>query len=280
MKLFRTASAIKVLYFFLLLHPVLLFSQVKIEGKILEENNNPVPYATIKLLNHTEGVISDASGLFTLWLNTLKNSDTLLISSIGYEPLKIPALKAVKKGQYILKAYSKKMEPVVVRSFSKEDVAGAKTDNVGFFRSWNTNHTGGEIGRSIYVPHKEYQVSKVRFKIFSSCDTCIVRLHIREFNGGLPGYELLRDSVALTLIKASVADKMYDFDLLKYNLILKKENIFVSFEVLKGSSGTQPCSFSFVGSDPGVYLYKSTEDGAWNMADYYAIYLKVFFRYD
>lgn len=277
---FSCTVVIRSLLLFSLLQPVLLYSQVKIEGKVLEEHNNPVPYATVKLLNHTEGVISDASGFFTLHLNGLKNSDTILISSIGYEPLKIPALKVAKKGQYILKAYSKKMETVVVRSFGKEDVAGAKTDNVGYFRSWNTNHTGGEIGRSIYVPHKEYQLSRVRFKIFSSCDTCIVRLHIREFNGGLPGYELLRDSVALTLIKASVADKMYDFDLLKYNLILKKENIFVSFEVLKGSSGTKNCSFSFVGSEPGAYLYKSSESASWTMTDDYAIHLKVFFRYD
>lgn len=271
---------IKCLFSWFILLPGTICSQVKIEGRVLEEHNYPVPYATVKLLNHSKGMVSDTAGFFSLRLYALKNTDTLLISSVGYESLKIPALKAAKKGQYILKASSKKMEAVVVRSFGKEDVAGAKLNQVGYFRSWNSSNTGGEIGREIYVPYKEYQVSKVRFKIFSSCDTCIIRLHIREFKAGVPGGELLTDSVALTLVNASVADKSYDFDLLKYNLVFNKENIFVSFEVLKGSSAAQNCSLSFVGSEPGSYIYKSSEAANWNITDDYSIHLKVFFRYD
>jgi CarboxypepD_reg-like domain len=268
------------LFFSTLLFSTVLPAQVTIEGNILKEDNDPVPFATIRLLNHTEGVMSDAAGFFSLHLHALKNADTLLISSVGYEPLKIPAQKALGKKSYVLKSFAKKMEPVVVRSFGKEDMAGAKTDIIGYFRGWNTNNTGGEIGRGIYVPHKEYLVSKVRFKIFSTCDTCIIRLRIREFNTGFPGKELLKDSVALIFYKARVADKTYDFDISKYNLILNKENIFVSFEVIKGSSGTSNCSLAFAGSDPGTYIYKPSGEGIWSMTNDYAIYMKVFFRYE
>lgn len=271
---------VRIVFLCILLQSSVLLAQVRIEGNILEEDSQPVPFASVKLSNHTEGVISDASGFFSLRLFSIKNTDTLLISSVGHETLKIPVLKAPQKGQYILKAYAKKMETVVLRSFGKEDMAGAKSDIVGYFRSWNTNNTHGEIGRSIYVPHKEYLVSKVRFKIFSTCDTCIIRLHVREIHNGFPGKELLKDSVAQVFYKAQVADKTYDFDLSKYNLILNKENIFVSFEVLKGSSGTKDCSLSFVGSEPGTYIYKSSENGTWSMTYDYAIHLKVFFRYD
>lgn len=255
-------------------------AQVKIEGVVLQENNSPVPYASIKLLNHQEGIVSDNNGNFQLKVLSIKNSDTLLISSVGYETLKIPLQKAAKKDKYILKAYSQKMEAVIVRSFGKEDIAGAKKDIVGFYRSWNKDNTGGEIGRSVYVPHKEYLISRVRFKVFSTCDTCIIRLHIREMINDNPGRELLQDSVATIFYSANVADKTYDFDLAKYNLILNNENIFVGFEVLKGSSKDKYCSLSFVGSEPGTYIFKSAENGIWSSINDYSIHLKVFFRYD
>jgi hypothetical protein len=173
------------------------------------------------------------------------------------------------------------MEAVIVKSFGKEDIAGAKVETVGYYRSWNTDKTGGEIGRTINVPHKEYQVSKVRFKIYSSCDTTIIRLHIREIKNGHPGQEILKNSVEQTILKANVADKAYEFDLNPYNIILKKQDIYVRFEVLKGSKKDQSnCSLSFVGSEPGTYIYKSRLFDDWNYINDYAIFMKVFFKYD
>ncbi len=256
-------------------------AQPAIEGKVLEDNNAPVPFATIKLLERSSGIVSDATGYFSLPARGLKQNDTLLITSVGYETLKIPARSALQIHAFILKPYSKKMETVIVRSFGKEDVAGAKSETVGYYRSWSTNKTGGEIGRPIIVPHKEYQLSKVRFKIYSSCDTCTIRLHIREFTDGRPGAEILRDSVAQTIKKAAVADKAYEFDLGKYNIILAKQHIFVSFEVLKGTrTDSTACSLSFVGSEPGSYQYKTRMSDGWTTTEDYAIFMKVFFKYD
>lgn len=278
MMIFDTKRFFSVILLFIFSQTAL--AQLKIEGKVVEENDKAVPYASIKLANENEGIVTDSSGNFIFRIPAHKKNDTILISSVGYEPLKIPVAGVTKKARYILKSYSKKLETVVVRSFSKEDVAGAKSDNVGYFRSWNPDHTGGEIGRTLYMPHKEYLVSRVRFKIFSTCDTCIIKLHIREMSGGIPGRELLKQPVMQTFYHASSADKTYDIDLVKYNLVLQKESIFVSFEVLKGSSGTERCSMSFVGSEPGVYMYKSSESGEWRSTEDYAIHMKVFFRYD
>ncbi len=255
-------------------------AQGKIEGQVVEENDTPIPYASVKLADHNEGIVSDTAGRFLLRIHGASKNDTIIISSIGFEPLKIPVANVAKKGRYILKSFSTKMESVVVRSFGKEDIAGAKTDIVGYYRSWSTTNKGGEIGRAIHVPHKEYQVSRVRFKLFSTCDTAIVRLHIREMNGLSPGKELLQDSVALPFYNTAVAGKTYDFDLSKYNLILNRKEIFVSFEVLKGSSGSEYCSLSFAGSEQGRYIYKTSKNEEWDYTDDYTIYLKVFFRYD
>ncbi len=276
---FKTAITVLI---FILTPGLKTHAQEILKGKIIyEKDSTPIPYASIKLLNHTSGSISDTSGNFTLILPALKQSDTLLISSVGFESLKIPAKKALLKSKFALQGFSKNLESVIVRSFSKEEIAGAKSEIVGYYRSWNTRKTGGEIGRSFLVTHKEYQVAKVRFKIYSNCDTSIIRLHIRELINGQPGRELLTDSVAQIINMATLADKAYEFDLNKYNIILSQQNIFISFEVMDGSnSNYAPCSLSFVGSELGSYLYKSNYNDSWHFTDDYAIFMKVFFKHD
>lgn len=261
--------------------PAQSHAQIMLKGKVMEEDADPVPYASVKLLNQSSGSITDTAGNFSLAVYSSKQNDTLLITSVGYESLKIPVSSALKNHNFILKSSTQKMEGVIVKSFGKEDIAGAKTEIVGYYRSWNTGKTGGEIGRTLNVPHKEYQVSKVRFKIYSACDTAIIRLHIRAMKNGLPGEEILREEVEQTILKASVADKAYEFDLNKYNVILKQQNIFVSFEVLGGSKkDNTSCSLSFVGSEPGTYIYKSRLTDDWSFTEDYAIFMKVFFKYD
>ena len=261
--------------------PAAAISPVTIQGKVTEENTNTIPYAAVKLMHHPSGIVTDTAGYFKLTISASKQNDTIVISSIGYESLYIPVRSALKNPGFILKSSNQKMDALVIKSFGKEDIAGAQSEIVGYFRSWNTGRTGGEIGRSINVPHKEYQISKIRFKIYSSCDTSIIRLHIREFTNRLPGADLLKDTIEKTIIKADVADKAYEFDLSQYNIILSKENIFVSFEVMGGSNANYSnCSLAFVGSEPGVYIYKSRYYDEWAYTDDYAIFMKVFFKYD
>lgn len=266
---------------FVSLLPGRIYSQATIWGRVLEEDSNPVPYASIKLLKQISGSVTDTGGNFSLHIPKLKENDTLVISSIGYESFKTPVSKALKDHQFTLKANSKNLETVVVRSFSKEDVAGAKVETVGYFRSWHTKKNGGEIGREITVSHEVYQVAKVRFKIYSSCDTNMIRLHIREFADGRPGEELLKDSIVQVINNAAIADKAYEFDLNNYNIILTKKNIFVSFEVLKGTrTDSAACSFAFVGSEPGIYQYRSATNDGWTSTQDYTIFMKVFFKHD
>jgi len=126
-----------------------LQAQLAIKGRVIYADGKPAAFASVKLIDHTNGTVSDAAGNFALVMHNLKQNDTLLISSIGYENFKIPAQKATQLSEFRLQEAQKTLESVVVRSFSKEEIAGAKTENVGYFRSWNTDNTGGEIGRTV-----------------------------------------------------------------------------------------------------------------------------------
>ncbi len=279
---FRTVKFAYIIFSVAMLFACPLQAQWAIKGKIIyAKDGKPAAFASVKLINRANGTVSDAAGNFALVLHSLKQNDTLLISSVGYDNFKVPAQKAAQLSEFPLQESQKTLESVVIRSFSKEEIAGAKTENVGYFRSWNTDNTGGEIGRTFLPNHKEYQVAKVRFKVYNTYDTCIIRLHIREVVNGQPGRELLRDSVAQVIKKTAAAEKPYEFDLNKYNVILSQQNIFVSFEVLEGTkSDNTNRSLSFVGSEVGNYFYKSGEVDSWHSSDEYTIYMKLSLRYD
>jgi hypothetical protein len=260
-----------------------VYAQGLLKGKIIyAKDAKPAAFASVKLINHAAGSVSDATGNFSLVLPALKSTDTLLITSIGYENLKIPAQKAALLTPFILLESLKTLDAVIIRSFSKEEITGTKSEIVGYYRSWDAEKTGGEIGRTFSTTHKEYQIAKVKFKVYNTYDTCIIRLHIREVtNNGQPGREILRDSIAQAINKSPNSDNYYEFDLNRYNIILSQQNIFVSFEVLEGTKADKTSrSLTFVGSDLGSYLYKSTETDSWHSSDEYTIFMKLVLKYD
>lgn len=62
----------------------LLKAQDVIKGTILDQNNNPVPYVNIGVLNTAIGTVSQENGQFELVVDQVKATDTIKISTIGF----------------------------------------------------------------------------------------------------------------------------------------------------------------------------------------------------
>ncbi|MDE5877954.1 MAG: carboxypeptidase-like regulatory domain-containing protein, partial [Muribaculaceae bacterium] len=62
-----------------------------ITGLVTDENKQPLPYSTVRIMNRKIGCLSDSTGRFSLHVKGLNDkNDTLLISYLGYETKKIP----------------------------------------------------------------------------------------------------------------------------------------------------------------------------------------------
>ncbi|NCT73965.1 MAG: SusC/RagA family TonB-linked outer membrane protein [Chitinophagaceae bacterium] len=73
----------------MVLVPIASFCQTNIiSGKIISENGNPIPSATITLLRTKAVTLSDKQGLFAI--ENVVVTDTILITGINYEPVKYP----------------------------------------------------------------------------------------------------------------------------------------------------------------------------------------------
>jgi len=68
------------------------------------EENSPISFATIKLQNSSQSTCSNTEGLFSLDVSKALDLDTLLISCIGYEPLKLTlqSIKSSRMSQFLL----------------------------------------------------------------------------------------------------------------------------------------------------------------------------------
>lgn len=63
--------------------------KIILEGVIIDENNMTIPYASITIINKNNGTSSTEEGGFSLSVSKENLKDSLLISSIGFESLKL-----------------------------------------------------------------------------------------------------------------------------------------------------------------------------------------------
>jgi hypothetical protein len=66
----------------LIYHPI---KEITIAGKIVDENNEPVPFATIAQKSTPNAVAANEEGKFTIQISSDEASITLVVSSVGYE---------------------------------------------------------------------------------------------------------------------------------------------------------------------------------------------------
>ncbi|RAR50244.1 DUF5686 family protein [Flavobacterium lacus] len=84
---------IKSLLFLFLLFSVSMSAQTKVSGIVVDEKNEPIPFANVYFKNSTEGVITNENGRF--YLESQKSHGVLVASFIGYTAQDIKLEKAV-----------------------------------------------------------------------------------------------------------------------------------------------------------------------------------------
>ena len=69
------------------LFSMIVISQTKVGGSVIDESGEPIAFANVLFKNSTDGTITNENGRF--YLETEETYTTLVVSFIGYEPLEI-----------------------------------------------------------------------------------------------------------------------------------------------------------------------------------------------
>ena len=258
------------------------YGQKVFRGHIMdEETMHPISYASVGVMGKEIGSISDSSGTFKVTLpNQVKESDTILITSVGYHSLKVAVKEATMKSMFQLKAIEGVLPSVMVYDLKKSGRMGDDTVNYSFYRGWYEYRTGGEIGRVINVLHKKYKLNRIVFQVDNKCDTCWLRLRVRKVAHFEPAEDLLQQSVIIPITKHTPLDGSMEFDISDLGLLLREKKVYIGFEVIdcKNNDG-RPLSLCFIGADYGEHYFRKYPTVGWTNEDAYGLYLKMFFDY-
>lgn len=206
-----------------LLFTTSFFAQVK--GKVVDENNQPIPYVNIWVENENVSTTSDVDGHFTL---NIKEEKTLLFSSLGFEKKKLKS-SLVSIVQLVPSTYELSEVAIVNKKETKRKEIGLTENSI---------HQAFENGPKFdakFFPYKPiYKKTKYikRVAIFTenALEEAFVKIHFYAINAdGLPGEELLKKDYIATVKKGS---KKSWHDLSDLNLVFPQEGLFVAVERL------------------------------------------------
>ena len=86
-----------------------------ISGTIINgEDQEPLPFASIRLKNHPIGTISNENGDFDFYIPKSKRTDTLNISFIGFNSYEVPLVNINRKLEIVLTPSSNVLDEVIL----------------------------------------------------------------------------------------------------------------------------------------------------------------------
>ncbi len=97
--------------FFVLISSV-LFAQTKVSGIVVDNTNQPVPYANVVFKGSNEGTVTNEDGRF--YIESEKTYAALIVSFVGFETKIVPLVKAVNYNFKILLSDGQQLNEVVI----------------------------------------------------------------------------------------------------------------------------------------------------------------------
>jgi hypothetical protein len=228
-------SMIRIILFLLISH--FTYSQILVQGKVVDTNNRPIPYVNIGILNSTFGTISNEDGSFSISIPAHYKSDSILFSALGYSRKHV----SVTDAQQI--NFKVSLSDHVV--YLDEVEVNTKRESNKYFEFGNSHSRGGVLetdtltaGAALAVlinentnPDFSFPVylNKAQIRIFrNNLPSFKMRVRFYEVDTvtNQPGNDLLQQSIVM---ESEMRNGWLEFDLSKLNFIVRGP-FFMGFE--------------------------------------------------
>jgi len=248
----------KRIFFFLMLFPNLIFSQI--DGVVVDENNKPLEFVNIWNKDLSAGATTNSEGKFFVEKATEK--DTLVLSLAGYETRKL----SVKDDQIIkLKKKEKQSNQVVGNPENK------KTHTIGksirqnlFFSPGNLPWIYAKYFKNDGSDSSIVFLSKVEIFIRSNVANASFKLRIFKANlDGTPGEDLLIEPLVVHPVRDN---RKNTINLLEYKIKMPEAGVFVGIEWLLTDNNRTKLTVFYKGDEP-IADYRYAPDLVCNQVD-------------
>ncbi len=250
-----------------------LHSQYSVKGSVQDADTNlPLAFVNIGVVNKEIGTVSAEDGSFYLSYKEglLTPSDTLRVSSLGYEPYQVSVGTFLGQKDSFL-GISLETEAIaldeVVLSGSKKDYRNKKDKIVGYTYAgilkngtWEGDGAlGGELVTKINVSKKKRQLNAFYFHVLENrSDSLLVRINVYDGRTKFPEKKLTNKNIVYTL---STKVGRVGVDLVPYGIVVE-DDFSIGIELLKVYGAE--IGLKLAGDDtPGVSYRRYTSQGEW-----------------
>lgn len=256
----------KVFFIFFVLINFNCFAQFKTYNGFLKdiENNQPLAYVNIGIIDKNLGTVSDANGQFELNLDDKFDGEILKISMIGFktQTFKVKDFKEkiLKDNTIYLEKSVAALKEVIIKNKKLTtktlgNILDKKTVSAGFVN----NVLGNEIGIIVKIKKKPTFIENFSAIVdYNNYGNFKFRINFYDLKNGLPNNSILQENI---IANSTIKKGKLTIDLSDYNITVSQD-FFVSIELIEGLGEG---GLHFLADYSGTpIITRSASQGKWN----------------
>ena len=234
----------KKINFILALFAILSFHAQTICGTVIsKDDNHPIPYAKIGIVNSNYGIQADENGKFQIKLDDISKDKELMVAVAGYKQFRSSVEDFVKTNPHNIYLYEKvtNIQEVVMTPKNYKDKnlgVNSKSKSVMFTPNMEKGNDVVEETAVEFSSNKKLKITKINmnFSRFESTTPIKVRYTIYDEKDGKPNNLILSKDIIATINKDDLDDFTYSLDVTNEKIWLEGK-FFVGIQFIGQSNG-------------------------------------------
>ena len=215
-----------------------------ISGTVLSKNDNqPIPYAKIGIVNSNYGIQADENGKFQIKLDDISKDKELMVAVAGYKQFRSSVEDFVKTNPHNIYLYEKvtNIQEVVMAPKNYKDKnlgVNSKSKSIMFTPNMEKGNDVVEETAVEFSSNKKLKITKINmnFSRFESTTPIKVRYTIYDEKDGKPNNLILSKDIIATINKDDLDDFTYSLDVTNEKIWLDGK-FFVGIQFIGQSNG-------------------------------------------
>lgn len=228
----------------LALFAILSFHAQTISGTVIsKDDNQPVPYAKIGIVNSNYGIQADENGKFQIKLDDISKDKELIVAVAGYKQFRSSVEDFVKTNPHNIYLYEKvtNIQEVVMTPKNYKDKnlgVNSKSKSIMFTPNMEKGNSVVEETAVEFSSGKRLKINKINmnFSRFESTTPIKVRYTIYDEKDGKPNNLILSKDIIATINKDDLDDFTYSLDVTNEKIWLEGK-FFVGIQFIGQSNG-------------------------------------------
>ena len=236
--------SMKKINFILALFAILSFHAQTISGTVIsKDDNHPIPYAKIGIVNSNYGIQADENGKFQIKLDDISKDKELIVAVAGYKQFRSSVENFVKTNPHNIYLYEKvtNIQEVVMTPKNYKDKnlgVNSKSKSIMFTPNMEKGNSVVEETAVEFSSGKRLKINKINmnFSRFESTTPIKVRYTIYDEKDGKPNNLILSKDIIATINKDDLDDFTYSLDVTNEKIWLEGK-FFVGIQFIGQSNG-------------------------------------------